>query len=176
MSPSVPLQTVTGRPLELLRSHRVGPSDLYRALANQPELLEAWIEFAWALRGKAQVPRALRELLILRAAQLQNASYVWSDHVTMALEAGVDRAQIEALVSWKDSPQFDRPTRVAIQVAEEMVEGHVATATLEALEPEFDPGERVELILTVGFYTMIPRILDALRLPAGPGPESEEGD
>jgi alkylhydroperoxidase family enzyme len=124
----------------------------------------------------ARLHRWLREILILRAAQLQGARYVWDDHEPMAIAAGVEPALIEALASWKDSPSFDGRTRLALQFAEEMVEGHVATATLAALEPAFDPGERVELMLTVGFYCMTPRILDALRLPVQPNSESEKAD
>ena len=36
---------------------------LYRMLANSPELLEAWIAFAWPLRSDSRTPRALRSVI-----------------------------------------------------------------------------------------------------------------
>lgn len=38
--------------------------NLYRALANAPDVLDAWLRFAWSLRDDCTTPRALRELMI----------------------------------------------------------------------------------------------------------------
>jgi alkylhydroperoxidase family enzyme len=46
-----------------------------------------------------------------------------------------------------------------------MIVGSVSDAVLARLEDHFDPKERVELILTAGMYAMVPRVVDALRLP-----------
>src|SRR5215210_5510351 len=61
--------------------------NLYRALAHAPRLLEAWIDFAWALRGQCDTPRSLRDLLILRTAQRMLSQYEWHQHRRMAAEA-----------------------------------------------------------------------------------------
>ena len=164
MSPSVPLVDVTGRALEMLQSMGARVPDLYRALNNQPALLERWISFAWGLRTDSTTPRAMRELMILRSAQLHGAAYQWDDHVRMAVEAGVSQAQINALGSWPESSLFDKPTRRALTLTEEMIEGQVSDQALEDLAQHFEPGERVELILTAAFYCMVPRVLGALRL------------
>jgi len=164
LSVSVPLVPVTGRSRERLRALDASVSDLYRALANQPEYLEAWINFAWALRQRARTSRTLRELMILRSAQIHGAPYQWRDHVRMASEAGVSDDQISALKGWRSSALFDVPTRCALAFTEEMVRGRVKDETLEELAHHFAPDQRIELILTAGFYCMAPRVLDALRL------------
>lgn len=152
-----------------LRGRGVVPSNLYRSLAHQPALLEAWTTFAWTLRRECVTPRALRELLILRAAQLQSAAYVWQDHVAMALEAGVPMQQIAALERWPESDRFSAPERAALHFAEMLiVEGHVDDKGLGALCSQFDAGARIELTLTAAFYAMAPRVLDALRVPLRP--------
>ena len=46
------------------------PPNLYRALANHPAIVAAWTEFANTLRHGSRTPRALRELVILRGAQV----------------------------------------------------------------------------------------------------------
>jgi 4-carboxymuconolactone decarboxylase len=164
MSPSVPLQPVRGRASELLESFDAEVSDLYRALANNPDVLETWIGMAWSLRTKALTPRALRELMILRAAHTEGATYQWSDHTVMARDAGVSEAKIDAVPTWEKSDLYSVEERLALTLIDDMLAGDVSDATLVALEERFDPSQRVELIVTAGFYCMVPRVLDALRL------------
>ena len=164
MSPSVPLREVTGRVAEALDSFGAEPSDLYRALANDDIVADLWIRFAWGLRQGSRTPRALRELMILRAAQLQDARYVWRDHTAMARAGGVSEEQIASLASWQSSDRFDEPTRACLALTEEMVAGRVSEETLDRLAQWFSAKDRVELIVTAGLYCMVPRVLDALRL------------
>lgn len=168
--PSVPLEDVTGTPALLLEEYGAGVSDLYRALANNEDLLELWIRMAWGLRARAETPRALRELMILRAAHVQRAAYQWADHTVMALDAGVPQAKIDAIPTWADSDLFDDRESTALALIDDMIEGHVTDQTLQLLQESFGPAQRVELIMTGGFYCMVPRVLDALRLP------TEDGD
>jgi AhpD family alkylhydroperoxidase len=155
---------VTERVAEALEQFGAGPSDLYRALANNDLVGELWVRFAWGLRNGSRTPRPLRELMILRTAQLQDARYVWRDHTAMARAAGVSEEQIASLASWQSSDQFDEPTRACLVLTEEMVAGHVSEETLDRLAQWFSAEDRVELIVTAGFYCMVPRVLDALRL------------
>lgn len=164
MSPSVPLQEVDGDAAELLEQFGAEASDLYRALANNPEILETWIAMAWGLRTRARTPRALRELMILRCAQIQGAAYQWMDHVEMGRDAGVREEQIEALASWETSGMFDQRELRVLELTDSMIAGNVGDEVLADLAEEFDPAERVELIVTAGFYCMVPRVLNALRL------------
>src|SRR5512134_1250970 len=73
------------------------PPNLYRALGNHAALAAAWTEFARAIRYESRNPRELRELMILRGAQLMRSEYEWAQHLKMARKAGVREAQIAAL-------------------------------------------------------------------------------
>lgn len=166
MSPSVPFQSVPHELVELLQAHGAETSDLYRALANNPQVLESWIAMAWGLRTRAITARSLREVMILRSAHVQGASYQWADHAVMAKAAGVTEDQIEAVRAWSESKLFDEPTMAALRLMDEMIAGDISDDTLALLQGEFGPAERVELIVTAGFYCMVPRVLNALRLNA----------
>src|ERR671928_261415 len=83
------------------------PPNLYRGLGNHPALVAAWTEFSKMLRYDTRTPRALRELVILRGAQLMRSEYEWAQHLPMARKAGVSEAQIKELASWKTSSQFN---------------------------------------------------------------------
>ena len=146
--------------------------NLYRSLAHTPDLLDAWIDWAWALREKCRTPRSLRELMILRTSVVMRSGYEWHQHVVMAEQAGVSRAQVEAIPAWQTSALFDGPERAALMLTDAMLTGQVPDAVHEELGRHFSESERVELVLTAGFYAMVPRVLDACRVPV----EGSEGD
>jgi alkylhydroperoxidase family enzyme len=165
----IPLRPPEAAPLRELERQGIAISELYQVLANHPAALTAWTGFAWSLRGLEATPRALRELLILRAVQHGGSRYAWRDHVPMAERAGVPEAQIAALADWRESGLFDAPTRAALAFTDELVESGVAQdAQLAELERFYSDEQVIELALTVAFYTMVPRVLSALRVPLSP--------
>lgn len=139
--------------------------NLYRALAHAPRLLEAWIDFAWALRERCNTPRVLRELMILRTAQRMLSQYEWHQHRDMAAEAGVDEHRVAELAMWRTSDAFTEAERAALALTDALVDGHVPDEVNAAVDEHFDPQARVELTLTASFYCAVPRVLDALRVP-----------
>jgi len=141
------------------------PVNLYRALANQPGMLAAWIEFAWAVRQRPGTSRRLRELMIVLGARRLDCEYELFHHRTMAAAYGVSAAELQQLDGWRDSSLFAAPERAALDFMEAMLEGSVPDSVAAELERHFDPAERVELALTAGLYCMVPRVLDALRVP-----------
>ena len=138
------------------------PPNLYRALANHPAIVAAWTEFANTLRHGSRTPRALRELLILRGAQLMGSEYEWAQHLRMARRAGVPEAQIGALATWRTSPAFDAREKAALTLAEAVTQGRVSDEVYREVTRHFDHHDYVELAVTAGFYAMVARVLDAM--------------
>ncbi len=103
--------------------------------------------------------------MILRGSQIAKAEYEWHQHRRMARDAGVPDEQIDALAAWRTSDLFDDREKAALALTEAMVEGRVPDEVDAEVARYFSPSERVELILTAGFYVMVPRVLDALRVP-----------
>ena len=139
--------------------------NLYRALAHAPRLLEAWIDFAWALREQCDTPRQLRELVVLRTAQCMLSQYEWHQHRLMAKEAGIDEQKVAELPMWRTSPAFTEAERAALALTEALVEGRVCDEVNDTMDEHFGPKARVELTLTAAFYCAVPRLLDAFRVP-----------
>ncbi len=138
------------------------PPNLYRALGNHPPLVAAWAEFARSIRYESQTPRTLRELLILRGAQVMGSEYEWAQHLKMARKAGVTEAKIENLANWKSSAAFDASEKAALALAEDVTRGAVSDATYQEAMRHFDHKTYVELSLTAAFYAMVGRMLDAM--------------
>jgi alkylhydroperoxidase family enzyme len=138
------------------------PPNLYRCLANHPRLIAAWSDFSKALRHDTRTPRALRELVILRGAQLMRSEYEWAQHLKMARKAGISDAQIEALPSWKNSKLFDAREKAALLLAEAVTQGKVSDEVYAEAMQHFDHHDYVELSITAAFYAMVGRMLDAM--------------
>ena len=122
----VPLVEPGSRPelAELERSilaarGRISP--LYQALLNSPPIAGGWEKLLTAVRNQTAVPPSLRELVILRVAVLNRASFEFDAHVPRALEAGLPQSKIEAVRNWqpgrghdKAFDAFDDDERVAV--------------------------------------------------------------
>ena len=144
------------------------PPNLYKALANHPALVAAWTEFSKTLRHDTRTPRALRELVILRGAQLMRSEYEWAQHLAMARKAGVTEAQIQHLPSWRTSPHFDAREKAALALGEAVTQGRVNDAVHAEAMRHFDHHDYVEIALVAAFYAMVGRMLDAMGVELEP--------
>jgi alkylhydroperoxidase family enzyme len=138
---------------------------LYRTLGNAPRMLNAWTGMAWPLRNDAESPRGLRELQIMRVAQLTTAAFEWLSHWDMAIKFGVTVEQLEQLAGWRESPLFSAEERAVLALTDELTTGlEVSDGTWADLAERFPAGQLVELVLTVSFYACVSRALHALQL------------
>jgi len=87
----------------------------------------------------------------------------------MARAAGVPEDKIQAIAAWQSSSVLEPVERAALMLADGMLTGNVTDAVHDELARHFTDAERVELILTAGFYSMVPRVLDACRVPVERG-------
>lgn len=166
--PRVPLAEFEPATKKRLEELWGSPPNLYRALANHPPLVAAWTEFARAIRYESRTPRPLRELVILRGAQLMKSEYEWAQHLKMARKAGVKEEQIRDLSSWRASSHFDAKEKAALALAEEVTNGKVSDAVHAEVLKHFDRQDFVELSLTAAFYAMVGRMLDAMEVQLEP--------
>lgn len=145
--------------------HRGFPN-LYRLLGHAPDMLKAWTGLAWPLRNAAKTPRGLRELMILRGAQIMGADYEWTHHAPMARAAGVSQQKIDALSDWRATDSCTDIERVVLRLAEEITNGPGASAeAIAEARAHFSEGDIVELVLTSSFYACVGRILHSLDVP-----------
>ena len=139
--------------------------NLYNRLAHAPDLLRAWVAFAWALRGHDKTERRLRELMILRTAMIHQQPYEWHQHRRMAREAGASEFEVAELEMWRSSSAFGEADRAALAFTDAIVAGDVPAEITAELSRHFDDCQRVELTVTAAFYAMVPRVLNALGVP-----------
>ncbi len=138
------------------------PIALYRALANAPALLEPYSALAQALRHDAATSRELRELVVLRIAQLTGSEYEWSHHRKMAEREGIGVAKLRALADWQDSDVFDDAERAALRLADETHGMTVSDETVASLSRHHPAAEVVELVMLASLYEAVARMIQAL--------------
>jgi len=164
-APRLPLKEIDERNKKRILELNGEFLNLYRVLGHHANLLSAWIEFAYTLRRDCTTPRTLRELMILRGAQLEGSAYEWHQHRRWARQQGVPPEQIEDLFFWRESPRFTEAECAALGLTEAMMHGNVTDDDYAHLAKHFSPCEIIELALTAGFYAMVPRVLNALKVP-----------
>jgi 4-carboxymuconolactone decarboxylase len=145
------------------------PIALYRVLANNPVMLRSYAQLAKTLRYDAATPRALRELMILRIAQLSGSEYEWQHHRRMAADAGVSEEQVAALGEAATSPLFSGVERAAIRLAEEQHAYAVTDETIASLRELVGDTATVELSLLGALYEGVARMLQAFAIEVEPG-------
>jgi alkylhydroperoxidase family enzyme len=149
---------------------------LYRVLAHSPAILRGWIDFAWPLRSEATTPRSLRELMIMRTAQLTDVQYEWHAHRPMALRSGVTQEQLDDLHEWPASTRFSASERLVLTFTDELTTKlEVSDDTFSEMQRTFTPQEMVELTVTAAFYSCVSRVLRAFGLGVSDLPENLRG-
>lgn len=98
---------------------------------------------------RAGVAPALREILRLRASQLNGCAYCVDLHSKAARTAGESEQRLHAVAIWRDSSLFTAAERAALELAESITrlsETHVPDATVAAALEHFGDDQTAALI------------------------------
>ncbi len=140
---------------------------LYQMLLHSPPLAEGWLNYLTAVRQKLQLGGALRELIIMRVAELNGAPYEAEQHAPIALAEGVSPAQLDALARWDESPLFSDAERAVLRLTDAMTrEIHFDPAIMAAVRDALGERGAVEAAATIAAYNMVSRFLEALQIHA----------
>src|SRR3954471_11790963 len=143
------------------------PLNVFRMVAHAETAFRPWLRFGGALLGAAQLDALLRELAILQVARLTpGADYEWVQHVPIALATGATDEQIAALATGDVAADcFTSEQQLVLRFTSEVVhEAAPAEATWAAASARLSPRELIELLLTIGQYMGLGRIMATTRL------------
>lgn len=138
---------------------------LYQVLLNSEPIASGWERMLTAVRNQTGVPADLRELIILRVAVLNGASFEFDAHVPHAEKAGVAAGKIQAVRSASLPEVFAPLERLVLELTDAMTrEIVVPDALMARLQQHFDAKGLVELVATAAAYNMVSRLLVALNV------------
>ncbi len=140
--------------------------NIFRIMAHAETNFRPLVRLGTSILTEQQLPAKLRELAILRVARLSHAEYEWVQHVPIAKMTGASDEQVAALA--RDDAEaacFDPVERIVLRATDEIVrDGGPSDATFAELEAHFSHREVVELVLAVGFYMVMARLMISTRI------------
>ena len=139
--------------------------NLYRALANQPPALAAFLEMSRYVRSGSSLDPGLRELAILATAHELDQPYEVAHHTAAAAQVGVSPAKIAAVAPGASLDPLTVAERCAVEFARQAARTRSCDgATFERLQSLFAGAEIVDLVVTSAWYHLCAVILGSLKV------------
>ncbi len=143
------------------------PLNLFRMLAHSPPVAAGFSRLGGALLQDAALDPRLRELAIVRVGLLAGASYEVSKHTVIAKAVGASDAEIDALRPGASTECLDDAARAVIALVDELQqEPRASDEVLAGVREHLDDRRTVELVVTIGFYGLVCRVLETLGVDA----------
>ncbi|KAI0340898.1 carboxymuconolactone decarboxylase [Trametopsis cervina] len=140
-------------------------------LLNAPSMAAGYSNLLRSVRLDNSLSADIREVLILRVAALNGATYEWIAHEPIARAAGINTLQLgvirdvtTALTEHVDPTNLlSESCRTALVYADWMTKNvRVPQSVFDALKTHFSDQKIAEITVTVSTYNMVSRILVAL--------------
>lgn len=145
----------------------VGP---FNHMVTSPNLGARMGDLGHAVRFEASVERRLQELAIITVGAHWRSNFEFWAHARMALEQGVAQAPIDAMAEGR-TPTFERDDEAEVhRLAAQLVgTGRVDQDTYDAVRARLGEQALVDLITTIGYYSLICLTLNAHQVPLPEG-------
>jgi alkylhydroperoxidase family enzyme len=133
-----------------------------RMIANSSDaVFQNFSRLGNSLMTRGKLDKKLREIAILRNARDCGSLYEYTQHVPIAKSTGLSDEQIAAIDNWEGAKCFNEIERLVLRFTDEVARNVKGDkGTLVALQKHLGPGEIVELIMAIGFWGMVARILE----------------
>lgn len=146
------------------------PLNIFRMLAHADSAFVPYLRFGGVLLGGLELNPELRELAILLVAARTGAEYEWVQHVGIAKALGIDDEQISAVE--RDDLQaacLSTDARVMLRFTAEVLQRpRAADETFTALTDHFPARQIIELLLVIGSYQMLARLMTTIDIDLDP--------
>ena len=147
-------------------------ANVFATLANHPKLFKRWMVFAGHVLGKSTLSARARELLILRTGYRCRSEYEWGQHALIAAGVGITADEIRRVIEGPDAAGWDPVEALLLRAADELHDAQtIHDATWDALSRTYDARQMMDVVFTVGQYTLVSMALNAFGVQRDPGVE-----
>jgi alkylhydroperoxidase family enzyme len=137
--------------------------NIYRTLARHPKLAKRWLVFGSHVLGKNTLDPRAREILILRTGWRCKSEYEWGQHARIGKQTGLSDDEIRRIARGPDAPGWDAFDATLLRAADELHDdSFIGDATWQALSVRYGEQQLIDLIFTVGQYTLVCMALNTL--------------
>ena len=147
-----------------LRDGFAGRLNVYRTMAHNPDLLQAWAPLRQHVVIDNALGQQLSEVTILRTGHHLGSSYEWDQHVHRARACGMTDARIGSIRGPITGMEADDAT-IARAVDELFETKRLSQDTQQALIALVGEKGLFDVIATVGFYSTLGYILNSCDTP-----------
>jgi len=144
---------------------------IFRMVANAQGTFPSWMRFGGTLFDGDEFDHLLRELAIMRvAAMTPGAEYEWVQHAAITLAVGGSQEQLDAIGRGAlDAAVLGDDGRLVVRFTTQVVRDATPDdETFAAMTERFTPREIMHLLLVIGQYMMLGRIMATTRLDLEP--------
>jgi AhpD family alkylhydroperoxidase len=134
-----------------------------------PEGIQALLALGKVMSASGLEP-SLRELVTIRASQLNGCAYCIDMHTKDARAAGETEQRLYALFAWCETPFFTPRERAALAWTEALTniqQGHASDEAYADARSAFDESELTKLTLSIAYINSWNRIALAFRAEPG---------
>lgn len=146
---------------------RLPPLAIFATMANAQGSFVNWLRFGGDCLDGRWFDPVLRELAILRVARLTpGADYEWAQHVPILLAVGGSAEQVSALEGDEvEAEVLGEDGRLVVRFTSQVVKDATPDeATFNEMSARFTPAEITQLLLVIGQYMMVGRVMATAQL------------
>jgi len=146
------------------------PLNIFRMLANADSVFVPFVRFTGTLLTQLELDEKLRELAILLTAARTGAEYEWVQHEGISRAMRIPEEQIAAIGRGDlEDDSLDQDARVLLRFSAEVLEnGRASDEAFVAMSERFPHRQIVELLLVVGTYHALARVMTTLEIDLDP--------
>jgi 4-carboxymuconolactone decarboxylase len=139
------------------------PLNLFRMLAHSPPVLSGFAKLGGALLQDTALDPRLREAAIVRVGLLAGAPYEVEKHIAIAKIVGLTDKEIDALRPGESRDSLGDATRAVIELTDELFDRvRASDAVLARVRQHLDDRQLIELVVAIGYYGLVCRVLETL--------------
>ena len=147
--------------------------NVFQVLLNSPDAAEALSGLGEYLRYRSPLDPVTREVAILSTASELDSEYEWAQHESVAREVGVQDEVIESIRRGGAPTGLHAREGIIAQAARELVRtATLCENTFLAIKDLLGQQQTVDLIVLVGYYSMLARVIAALDVELDEGLEA----
>ncbi len=136
-------------------------SNMYRAMAHRPEVLECFVPLYKSIMGPGAVDRKLKEMLYLTVSFANERPYCTAGHLAAGKRAGITEDEERALQTGQDH-SFSDAERAAIRYARELTQTAAVDETGGELAEHYNNEQIVEITLVAALANFTNRFNNGL--------------
>jgi alkylhydroperoxidase family enzyme len=153
----------------LQRENRPQAPGTLETFAHHPDLARAFFTFNGHVLWNTTLTTRHRQLVILRTAARHASPYLWAQHFFWGRDAGLSDEEMARVAFGPDAPFFAPLDTALLRAVDELVDdGAISDDTWRSLSTELGSDQVLDVIFTVGCYSMLAWFFETLELEPDP--------